>query len=320
MSALAKTGNFYLAPSSFSEAKQFAELIAQSDLAPKDYRGKPGNIIVAMSMGADVGLSPMQSLSSIAVINGKAALYGDALIAIVQASPDYEDIEETVLNGVATCIVKRRNRTPTTRTFSRDDAKKAGLLGKQGPWTQYENRMLQMRARAFALRDAFADVLRGLQMAEEVQDYEVRATVVENPRGTTPAPHAPNPQLPAPSQARGDTVTSPPDGPRFPRTWKHEDGEWASRLMSTAGADTLSLFLEDCDKADRTIMKPEALANLDASIKAAEAALAALIDAETGEVRDPIADKLQHDRDVIESRTKLDPNDHSYLDQNEASP
>jgi hypothetical protein len=55
--------------------------------------------------------------------------------------------------------------------FTVADAKKAGLWGKTGPWTQYPKRMLQMRARGFALRDAFPDVLKGLVTAEEAQDY-----------------------------------------------------------------------------------------------------------------------------------------------------
>ena len=51
-----------------------------------------------------------------------------------------------------------------------EDAKRAGLYGKQGPWQQYPKRMLQMRARAWALRDVFPDVLRGVHVAEEAQD------------------------------------------------------------------------------------------------------------------------------------------------------
>jgi hypothetical protein len=38
---------------------------------------------------------------------------------------------------------------------------------------QYPKRMRQMRARAFALRDVFPDVLRGLPVAEEVMDMPV---------------------------------------------------------------------------------------------------------------------------------------------------
>jgi hypothetical protein len=76
--------------------------------------------------------------------------------------------------------------------FSVTDAKKAQLWGKGGPWSQYARRMLQMRARGFALRDAFPDVLRGLITAEEAQDYPtpepVREPVVVRTR-TTPQPH-----------------------------------------------------------------------------------------------------------------------------------
>lgn len=181
-------------PTSFTELKEFAQLIANSDLAPKDYRGKPGNIIVACTMGADVGLSPMQALSSIAVINGKGCLYGDGLLAIVQASAVCEDVIETFSGSVATCVAKRHGRAEVTRTFSIDDAKKAKLWGKAGPWTDYPFRMLQMRARAFALRDAFADVLKGLQSAEEVGDYQIEAkasVVARAPQAAVQATSAP---------------------------------------------------------------------------------------------------------------------------------
>src|SRR3546814_15538068 len=45
--------------------------------------------------------------------------------------------------------------------------------GKQGPWSQYPQRMRQMRARAWAMRDGFADVLKGIGIAEEVRDFPV---------------------------------------------------------------------------------------------------------------------------------------------------
>ena len=56
------------------------------------------------------------------------------------------------------------------KTFSYEDAKRAGLWGKQGPWTQYPQRMAQMRARSWAVRDAFPDLLRGISVYEEQQD------------------------------------------------------------------------------------------------------------------------------------------------------
>jgi hypothetical protein len=72
----------------------------------------------------------------------------------------------------AVCQTSRKGKDANVvARFSVADAKKAGLWGKQGPWTQYPKRMLQLRARGFALRDAFPDVLRGLVTAEEAQDY-----------------------------------------------------------------------------------------------------------------------------------------------------
>jgi hypothetical protein len=71
------------------------------------------------------------------------------------------------LRWVATCELKRTNlKDPITRTFTSDDAKRAGLWQKPGPWSQYPKRMLTIRARAFALRDAFPDILAGLYIRE----------------------------------------------------------------------------------------------------------------------------------------------------------
>ena len=162
---------FSMTPRSFDEAMKFAELMSKSDLVPKDFKDKPGNILVAIQKGQEVGLSPMAALETIAVINGRASLWGDGLLGIVQGSPVYEWIDESQCSersGV--CTVKRKGEQPYTATFSLDDAKRAGLLGKPGPWTQYTKRMLQLRARGFALRDKFSDVLKGMIAAEEALD------------------------------------------------------------------------------------------------------------------------------------------------------
>jgi hypothetical protein len=165
-----------LALQSFDDAFRFAKMVAASEFAPKDFRGKPESCLLAIQHGSEVGLSPMQSLQSIACINGRPSVWGDAALALVMGSPVCEYVRERVEGDgdamVATCEAKRRGYPePTTVQFSVADAKKAGLWGKQGPWVQYSRRMLQMRARGFALRDCFPDVLKGLVTAEEAQDY-----------------------------------------------------------------------------------------------------------------------------------------------------
>ena len=168
------------APTTMTEAIQFSEMLASSNMIPKQYQGKPNDVLVCVQWGYEMGLAPMQALQNIAVINGKPSVYGDAAMALVQASPVCEDIEEFFEGEggelTAVCVAKRKGRKPVTAKFSVEDAKRAGLWGKQGPWTQYPKRMLQMRARGFALRDAFPDVLKGLITIEEALDYPTEAT------------------------------------------------------------------------------------------------------------------------------------------------
>lgn len=173
---LTTTNQRGFAPTTMTEAIQFSEMLASSSMVPRAYQGKPNDVLVCLQWGYEMGMAPMQALQNIAVINGKPSMYGDSLMALVQASPTCENIEEYfenegTPNPVAVCVAKRKGRTPVVFKFSVEDAKRAGLWGKGGPWTAYPKRMMQMRARGFALRDAFADVLTGLITAEEAQDY-----------------------------------------------------------------------------------------------------------------------------------------------------
>lgn len=174
-------------PTTMDEALRMSKAIAVTSFAPASYtRGKNLNheddlksvtasIFAAIQMGAEVGLSPMASLQNIAVINGKPGLYGPAMLAVVEASGLLADIDEGVrgegTSMEAYCTVQRVGRKPRTFTFTYAQAKRAGLIGKAGPWTQYPERMFIARCRTFALRDVFPDVLAGLsQSVEELMD------------------------------------------------------------------------------------------------------------------------------------------------------
>jgi hypothetical protein len=184
MNQMAIRGGFALAPSSMVEALQIAEMLSKSSMVPKAYQNKPQDTLVAMMMGSELGLNPIQSLQNIAVINGKPCVYGDALPALVQNHPQFGGMEESFneTGNAATCTVWRKGGSRHTQTFSQSDAVKAGLWDKAGPWKLYPKRMLQMRARGFALRSQFADALAGLITREEAEDmplndYEAPASL-----------------------------------------------------------------------------------------------------------------------------------------------
>jgi len=197
---------FNLTPRNLDEAFRLAEMLASSEMVPKGYGGKPANVLVAVQWGHEVGLKPLQALQNIAVINGRPTLWGDALVALVRNSPLCEYIIETTdAAGTAFCQVKRRGEQEQVRSFSDADAKTAGLLGKDGPWKSNPKRMKQMRARAFALRDVFADVLKGMQMAEEVMDLPAEGsapTPLDQLAGAAPA--LPKELLDAAQKAAGE--------------------------------------------------------------------------------------------------------------------
>lgn len=180
-------------PQTFAEVHQIAEIVYKSGLAPKGFSSAAA-CAVAIMHGAEIGLTPMLALQRIAVINGRPTLWGDGALAIVRASGLCEYIDEYIEGEgdarVAVCDTKRKGdpKGRTTR-FSVADAKKAKLWGKAGPWSDYEERMLMFRARAFNLRDVFPDVLGGMYLKEEfdgVEDANYQEVKKDAPRKTAP--------------------------------------------------------------------------------------------------------------------------------------
>lgn len=166
-------------PTSLAEVAKLALVISESGLAPYGLKTVQ-QITVAIMYGAELGLPPMQSLTSIAVINGRPSIYGDALIAIVRDSGLLERFKESFTgnpfddNFTAHCVVKRAGEDEVEEVFSVADAKLAKLWMKRGgqqgdkdtPWVTHPKRMLRWRARGYAFHDRFADVLRGFRMRE----------------------------------------------------------------------------------------------------------------------------------------------------------
>ena len=160
---------------SLEDAFRFANAVAASGFAPRGME-KPEAILVAIQLGAELGLTPMSALQNIAVINGRPAIYGDAALALVRSSGLLEVFREEEIGEVGKdtqgvkITAKRKGFDEASETFTVADAKLSKLWAKSGPWTDYPKRMLKFRARGFILRDMFGDVLKGLRTMDEVRD------------------------------------------------------------------------------------------------------------------------------------------------------
>jgi hypothetical protein len=193
-----------LAPTDLEGLWRIASIMSKSGMVPSEFRMKPEKCFVAMQLGMEVGLGFMAAIQTISVINGKPALYGDGIPAVIQGRGQCEKWEEyfeldgekmkhypgpTDLNQwpdnlTAVCILRRKGfDEPFEGYFTVADAKRMGKWNKpekQGGlsvWQKYPLRMLKMRARGFATRDGFSDHLKGMAIYEEVQDNPVRVSV-----------------------------------------------------------------------------------------------------------------------------------------------
>lgn len=194
-------------PQNLDDAFRLSTAIHQAGMSPYGI-DTPQKIMIAMLAGLELGMPPMQGVQSIAVINNRPCMWGDALIGVVRNSGVCQYVKEWMEgdgdNRIAYCETKRKGEDePVRRSFSADDAKRAGLWqtearvtkqGKNGPytkdndspWYRYPQRMLQMRARAWCLRDVYPDVLKGMQSREEVEDYQHASSEPVEPQQSLP--------------------------------------------------------------------------------------------------------------------------------------
>lgn len=176
-----------ITPRNLDEAWRMADAFRMAGMVPKSLEGKSdkettAKVMLAILKGAEVGYGPVTAVSTIMIINNKTCLYGDGASALVQSSGKIDWIKTDIEGGKngawgegykVTVSLKRKDQSePYVRTFSFEDAKRARLNGKQGPWTEYPERQCYWRAWSWAARDGASDALMGLSVAEEVRDYE----------------------------------------------------------------------------------------------------------------------------------------------------
>lgn len=184
-----------IVPADIDQVWRIAGIAIKAGMTPKDF-ATPERATIAIMHGMEIGLPPMMALQRIAVINGRPAVWGDAVPGIALSTGLVEDWYEAIQGDgehmVAVCRVKRKGiKTAAERTFSVADAKIAGLWEKAGPWRQYPKRMLQMRARV-AFRDLFSDALGGLYIAEELDEGDRGMRDVTPPVETQPLRQQPS--------------------------------------------------------------------------------------------------------------------------------
>jgi len=184
-----------IVPDSFEDVQRFAKMAITSGLFKGDRKDgdaeKHAKACMAILQGLEVGLPPMQAVQSIAVINGRCLIWGDAVPGLLWANGF--KIAQTISgegdSRTAMCTITRPDGTEITRTFSAAEAKRARLWDERpvvkkqwdgkweekpndSPWYRFPDRILSFRALGFAVKDGASDVTRGLYVRDEYEGNE----------------------------------------------------------------------------------------------------------------------------------------------------
>lgn len=168
---LARVTPSAIIPRTIDEVARLAKMAAASGLAKTTSPEAAGMLICA---GLEIGLTPMQALLGMHMIEGRPTLAADTIVALIVRRTDvceyWRSIESTPERH--TIETKRRGEEfqPVRRTWTLDDAKRAGLTGKT-IWQRYPVDMLRHRCATSLAREVFPDIIAGMAYTrEEISD------------------------------------------------------------------------------------------------------------------------------------------------------
>lgn len=157
-------------PRTIEEVTDLAQRLAESNLIPATMRKKMPDVLVTILAGQELGMTPMASLRSFHVVEGKPILSADGTVALVLGSgkADYFDRVEESDTSVTYETRRRGSQVPRRCTWTIDMAKAAGLYPAKDNWRLYKRQMLAARCKVELGRDVYPDVLAGCYLDDEL--------------------------------------------------------------------------------------------------------------------------------------------------------
>lgn len=206
-------------PRDFNELGRLAQAVVRSGLAPSSVK-KPEDALIILMSGAELGLTAMQSLRSIHVIQGRPTLSADLMVALVRRSPLCEYFKLLELNN-RRCVyeAKRVDGDPVRYEFTWEDAQRAGLTSRD-MWKKYPKNMLRARCASALARAEYPELMVGIYDPDELAPEVVEA------RKPSPAPSSPQPEASVHAEiidADFEEAEPAPPPPKEPVDWTQTD-------------------------------------------------------------------------------------------------
>lgn len=176
------------------QAMEAAQVFAATSLIPKALQGKPQDVLLVLLKGAELGLKPLQALSEIHIVDGKAGVSAKLKMALCLQRPECEFF--IMVTSTAEKAVYRAKRKgapePVEYSYSIEDAKRAGLTHKQN-WQSHPAAMLRARCSSGLADSVFPDLVQGVMTHDELREVEERVVGTSSTPLATVAPVIPAP-------------------------------------------------------------------------------------------------------------------------------
>lgn len=136
----------FLSPESWKMLKELGDAVVKSGLAPKEVKTGEAAAII-MLKGHELGISPMEALQLIHVVNNKPGLSAKFILALIRKRYPHARIEIERRDETGTVLwAGRPGQKDLTRfSFTMADARRAGLANKD-TYKGYPTRMCYWRA------------------------------------------------------------------------------------------------------------------------------------------------------------------------------
>lgn len=146
---------------SMAEQFEYAQTVAQGSLVPQSYRNNPANVLIAMGLGQSMGLSPIESLYRIDVIQGTPTAGAELIAANVRKAG--HKLRVSGDDNSATAQIVRADDPDYVFEVTRDVAwaQAMGLSSKDN-YKKQRGTMLQWRAITAVARLACPEALYGV--------------------------------------------------------------------------------------------------------------------------------------------------------------
>lgn len=168
-------------------SREELKFIVNSELVPKAYRGKPADMFACVLLGRQLGIGDMHALRSIYVVDGKASISAELMVALARQRG--HSITATYAEDRVTVTGTRGDTgDEITVTWTKSMAERAGLAGKD-VWKKYPEAMLWARAVSQLSRMLFPDVLAGVSYTPDEAELSPEERIDEA-FGTVPVPKA----------------------------------------------------------------------------------------------------------------------------------